>query len=259
MIRFYGLAAGVFAAAMLLQPAQSDNGKLQIVGQWSLTSTPGSEHLQLTLHWKSADHTLNSTMEWSIERLEGLSPAQLKSEGTPVRFRIMREAGALNCEGYLKNGGGGGVFTFVVSRSFVDSMAALGFTLSDEQAFAMAVHDVTTSYVKEMRAQGIKIDGVDKLLAMRIHDVTPGFARDLKARGYSASSDQLVAMRIHGVSIEGLGQLETLGYKSPSIDQLLAMRIHGVTPEYIRKLQARGMRNLSIDQLVSLRIHRIVD
>src|SRR6478609_3824631 len=140
MIRFHGLAISVFAAGLLLQPAQKDSGNLQIAGQWSLTSAPESDRVQLTLHWKSANHTMNSTMEWSLERLDGLSAAQLKSDGTPVRFRIAREAGALNCEGYLKYGGGGGVFTFVVNRSFVDAMAALGFSLSDEQVLAMAVH-----------------------------------------------------------------------------------------------------------------------
>jgi hypothetical protein len=73
MIRFHGLAISVFAAGLFLQPAQSDSGNLQIVGQWSLTSAPASDRVQLTLHWKSASHTMNSTMEWSLERLETIA------------------------------------------------------------------------------------------------------------------------------------------------------------------------------------------
>jgi hypothetical protein len=288
MTRWQRLAMSVFGAGLFLSAAQNNNGNLQITGQWSLTPGKDADRVQMTLHWKSAQHTMNSTMEWSMDRQVGLSPAQVKSGGS-VQFRISREAGTLNCEGFLKNGSGGGVFTFTVNRGFVDAMGALGYVLSDEQVFAMAVHDVTTSYVKALRAEGIQVEGADKLIAMRIHNVTveyvremrqfglgplnadkliamrihgvaPEFARDLKALGYSSvSTDNLIAMRIHGASIEFVRQLEGLGYKHPSIDQLITMRIHRVTPEYIQKLQARGMKNLSIDQLVGLRIHGIVD
>ena len=210
----------------------------------------------------------------------GFGREQLKSPGTAVQFRIRREAGTLNCEGFLKNGSGGGVFSFVVNRGFMDSMSTLGFSgLRDDQVFAMAIHDVTTSYVKNIRAEGISITGndqliamkihgveaqyvremkrvglsslsADNLIAMRIHGVTPEFARDLKQLGYtSLTTDQLVAMRIHGASIEFVRQLDKLGYEHPSIDQLVAMRIHGVTPELIQKLQQRGLKDLSIDHV----------
>jgi hypothetical protein len=291
MIRIGGLAIGVFAAGLMnMSPAQSGTGNLQISGQWSLAPGLTPDKVHLTLHWKRDRHTMNSTMEWSLDRLEGLSTTQLKSGGTPVNFRLAREAGTLNCEGYIKSGSGGGVFSFSINKSFVDAMSALGYSgLTDEQLYAMAIHDVSTAYVREMRGEGVQMPAVNdllpmrihrvtaeyvrefkhlgytefspgKLVSMRIHGVTPEFARELGRLGYSSVPfDKLVSMRIHGVTTEFVRELETLGYRRVGIDQLVSMKIHGVTPEFIRKLQGRGMKDLTIDKMVSLKIHGIVD
>src|SRR5690349_4865802 len=120
-----GLAISVFVAGALMpSAAHSETSNLQISGQWSLTSAQAADKVQLTLHWKSGNHSINSTMEWLLDRIDGLASEQLKSTGTPVQFRIKREAGTLICEGFLKNGSGGGVFSFAVNRSFVDAMSA---------------------------------------------------------------------------------------------------------------------------------------
>ena len=122
MIRIQAYAIGVFVVGLLSLGAASAGsaGHLQIEGEWSLTAREG-ERVQLTLHWRSKDQTMSSITEWSLDRLEGLSLEQLHSDGTPVRFRILREAGALTCEGHVKSGSGQGVFTLIVSRSFLNS------------------------------------------------------------------------------------------------------------------------------------------
>ena len=102
-----GLAISVFATGALLLPAaQSETGNMQIAGQWSLMPANEPDKVQLTLQWKSGRHSMNTTMQWSLDRLEGLTSDQLRSTGTPVQFRIKREAGTLQCEGFLKGGGG---------------------------------------------------------------------------------------------------------------------------------------------------------
>ncbi|HYI92708.1 MAG TPA: hypothetical protein VEX68_04130, partial [Bryobacteraceae bacterium] len=73
MIRIRGYATGVFAIGLLfLGTAPGHAAHLEIIGEWSLRAREG-ERVQLTLHWKSKDHTMSSITEWSLDRLEGLS------------------------------------------------------------------------------------------------------------------------------------------------------------------------------------------
>src|SRR5688500_3109842 len=109
-------------------------------------------------------------MRWLPDQLEGLTREQLKSPGTTVQFRIQREAGTLYLKGFLKNDSNGGVFSFIMNRDFMDSMSTLGFNeLRSDQMFAISIHDVTTSYVKNIRAENINITGNDQLITLKIH------------------------------------------------------------------------------------------
>ena len=168
-------------------------------------------------------------------------------------------------------------------------MAALGFTgIDEEKQFAMAVHDVTLEFARQMKAEKLTDLDTDKLIAFRIFDVNrssssarcapkalpakdsrqthrvPRAWRDARdgarARGRPGSQldeDQLIAFRMHGVTPEFIAKVEALGFKDPEPDQLVAMRVHGVTPEYIAEMKSRGMKDLTIDKLVNLRVHGI--
>ena len=86
-----------------------------------------------------------------------------------VQFAITRDAGRFDCEGYLKDGEGAGIFHFTPDASYVKSMKALGFTgIDDEKQFAMAVHDVTLEFAKAMKAE--KLDGPRHRQAHRVPD-----------------------------------------------------------------------------------------
>jgi hypothetical protein len=261
-----------------------------IRGQWMIDRASLPDRIQLTLHRSNAEgssHTNSSP--FPLSQLKGLSRPDMDSPtGSTVRFEIVRDAGTLACEGYFKQGSGAGAFTFSPDPGFITDMRALGYSgLSQEQVFAMAVHDVTRVYVRELRSLGVKASAddlismrihnvtveyikelqslgygklqPDHLVTMRIHGVEPDFIRELNKLGYrSVSTDELVTMRIHGATTEFIRQIKALGF-DPSVDQLVTMRIHGVTPEFIQKLRAQGLKGLSIDQLVNLRIHGIAD
>jgi hypothetical protein len=283
------IAIGVSCCCLLAAASTVQNGS-PITGQWMIGGSIVDGKVELTLHGNRGQHGhFSSSSMLPLQQLRGLSQEGMNSAGTNVRFEVLRDAGALVCEGYFKNGNGAGSFTFSPDSRFVSEMQTLGYTgLSAETVFSMAVHDLTLAYASDLRALGIGPISSDQLIAMRIHDVsieyirdmkalgyrelTPDnlvamrihgvstdFAKELKALGYDASIDQMVAMRIHGVTPEFAKELKTLGYGTVSPDQMIAMRIHGVSPEYIRDLQARGMKNLTIDQLVSLKIHGIQD
>ena len=279
----------LFAALVLcvlnLGVAQAALAAEDFKGNWTLSASDQPGKVQFGLSHRMHGGSSQSESDWPVSAFQGLDLG-IKGKRN-VQFTIARDAGRFSCEGYLKDGEGAGVFHFTPDASYVQSMNALGFVgIDEEKQFAMAVHDVTLEFAKEMkgekvsglstdmliafrihgvnqqfirqiRAEGLTAIEADKLIAYRIHGVSPEFVREVRKAGLEASEDQLVAMRIHGVSPEFIAKIEQLGYKHPEPDQLVAMRIHGVTPEYIANLKSRGMKDLSIDQMVSLRIHDI--
>jgi len=289
MSRTLCIATGVLicAAAAWLAPAQNS----PITGQWTIGGPMVQDTIQLGIRRTSANSNMSSSWTTPLAQLRGLTRAQLDSTGTVTRFELVREAGTLRFDGFVQNGGGGGTFTFTPNPAFPGGLRALGYSagLTDEKVFSMAVHDVSTAYVRDLAALGVHADSTDQLITMRIHNVTPDYVRQLQTLGQSElkpdklvtmrihsvtpefvrefrdqgytdlSADKLVTMRIHSVTPEFSRELKDLGYGQVSADQMVTMRIHSVTPEFIRKTRAKGLGNLPVDQLVQLKIHGILD
>jgi len=254
-------------------------------GTWTLERSEQADQVEFGLAYHRFGHDSRSESNWALSEFQGLDIATTPRHD--VQFSITRDAGRFNCDGFIQDHAGAGTFQFVADASFVQRMGALGFTgIDQEKQFAMAVHDVSLAFAKDMRGETLTGLDSDKLIAFRVHGVTLRFARELRAAGITApdsdkliafrihgvtaamvrevrkngiqpSDDELIAMRIHGVTPEFIASIGKLGYQHPTADELVAMRIHGVTPEYIADLQSRGVKHLSVDQLVSLRIHGI--
>lgn len=247
-------AVALYAFALVfVQAAMAAEG---FRGNWAISPSKKADQVHLTLmhhmHGGSSQHE----SDWPVSSLQGLD---LGVRGKrDVAFNITRDAGRFNCEGYLDDGEGAGLFHFVPDTKFAEAMGALGFTgIDEEKQFAMAVHDITLDFAKVMKAEHLSGLDTDKLFAFRIHGVTPQFIREMRAAGLTTTdSDKLVAFRIHRVTPEMVREVRKSGLTA-SDDQLIAMRIHGVTPEYIAGMKARGLKNLTVDQLVNLRIHGI--
>src|SRR6266849_778378 len=254
-------------------------------GSWTISHSDEPGKVSFALIYHSKHNNSNHESDWPTSDFKGVDFS--KSGKQDVKFVIARDAGRFDCEGYLKDGDGAGVFHFVPDAQYVSQMSALGFTgIDDEKQFSMAVLDVSVAYAKEiksknlhdldtdkliafrifnvssefidqLRAAGLPAADADKLVAFRIHGVTPEMVSFLQKSGYHPDEDTLVAMRIHGVSPEYMQQLKKDGYDHIDLEKLIAFRIHGVSPEFIAQLKSRGMKDLTIDQLVSLRIHGI--
>src|SRR5437879_2221267 len=81
--------------------------------------------------------------------------------------------------------------------------------------YSMAVHDVSTAYIREMGALGIHPSKADQLISMPIHGVSVEYVKELKNAGYnSLTPDHLVSMRIHGVTVEFVRDLKSMGYNA---------------------------------------------
>jgi len=286
--KIYGVIGVLGLSAAWFALAQSN---ASITGQWTIASSGSPDKVHFGMQRTSPNHNMSSSSDAPLSQFRGITRAQVDSGGSVARFELVRDAGTFQLEGYLRNGGGGGTFTFTQNPNYANELRSFGYAgnLTDEKVFSMAVHDVSAAYIRDMNALGIRPDSEDKLITMRIHGVTPEYVRGFKDLGYSELSadklvtmrihgvstefasglkdmgytqvtpDQMVTMRIHGASLDFIKEINALGYDHPTVDQLVTMRIHGVSPEFIRKTRTLGMGNLSIDKLVSLRIHGIVE
>lgn len=263
-----------FPVEFTIAPSRSDAGKVQLAVTYELERD-------------------RSQFSNSIARaeLQGLSAAPLASpDGAPIRFRLVREAGSLDCSGVARQQRGTGDCRFEASAAFADALARRGIgrptakqqfhlamtntgtpllaeldrlgyarpTLS--QLIGLGIHGANVDYLRGLDAAGYRVRTADKLTAMRIHGVTPDYIRELvsihpRYRGIPA--DQLVAMRIHGVSAAKVRALSELGYANLAHDELMQMSIHGVSPDFVRGMAEAGYRQLTPRQLVQMRIHGV--
>ena len=274
--------ASVFAVLALLPPMVF--GAVQN-GSWSLgpSDQPGS--VEFSLQSSDGNDHFNMSSSWKLADLRGLDWAAAAKHD--VSFAIARDAGTVDCKGFVQDQHGAGLFTFQPNPQYRPEMAKLGFDFDDREVFSAAlfdvsfdfaramksaavrgldagkliafrIHGVTPQFVRDLRGAGLEAADAGKLIAFRIHGVSPEFIRDLRSAGIDTTDpDKLIAFRIHGVSAEFAGEISHLGFPHAPPEQLIALRIHGVTPEYIEGLRSKGMQNLTLDQLIALRIHGI--
>jgi hypothetical protein len=267
-------------------------------GAWTASADekrPDRFYVNIT---RGQTHNMGTTMK--LSDFTGLTRAQIDAATmTPVQFEMRREAGNASFEGTFRNGKGAGQFTFTPNPGYLTTVRALGVAIEDsgkrrhhdrewdedEQLFALAIHDVSTAfiksmiaegyrvsleeyltmrifditpeYIREMRSLGFKDISHDELVASRIHRVTPAYVREMRAAGWDLSLDELQSTRIHGATPEFAEEMRKLGYGNLDIDDLVGFRIHGVTADFIQEMAKLGYKNISADDLVSMRIHRV--
>lgn len=270
---------------------------LALDGAWTATRSdknPDKYYLNIT----TGNHSQNGST-YTLSEL-GLTAAQVQSATqTPVTFQFKREAGTITFEGVFKNGNGAGQMSFAPNRNYINAVKALGIEWDlgtskkrsrersdEEHLYALAMHDVSTDYIRsiqaagyrfpslekymtmaifdvtpeyinEMRSLGYENLSADKLVETRIHRVTPAYIREMRAAGWNLSLQDFIQSRIFKVTPEFAKEMAQLGYGNLDHDDLVAFRIHKVTPEFIRELATLGYRNVDDDDLVAMRIHRV--
>jgi hypothetical protein len=273
----------VFAFCLIFAVTQNRAADIRN-GQWTIGKSDNPARVEFSLSEHHHGGNSNDESDWPTSSFPGIDFS--KSGRQDVRFVITRDAGKIECEGFLNNGEGAGVFHFSPDPNYVREMKALDFTVDEDQQYGMAVHDVSLEFARQMkskhlasldtdklvafrihgvdaafiddvRAAGLKISDSDQLVAFRIHGVTPGMIRSVHQAGYSPDEDMLIAMRIHGATPEWLAELNHRGYQHVDLDQLMAFRIHDVSPEFIGKIQGLGYTHPEPDELVAMRIHNV--
>ena len=135
---------------------------------------PGKVRFALLQHWKG--HSNNHESDWSTNSFEGLDlSVKAKHE---VKFTIRRDAGRFECEGYVEDSEGAGVFHFFPDGKYATSMSALGFSVDPDKIFAMAIFDVSVDFAQEMKNLKLRNLDSDKLIAFRIFGVDAKFIQE---------------------------------------------------------------------------------
>ena len=273
----------IFASCVLLVAVKNRAAENRS-GDWTISKSNDAGKVEFSLIEHHHGGNSNHESDWPASAFQGVDFS--KAGRQDVHFTIARDAGKIECEGFLNNGEGAGLFHFQPNPNYPREMQALGFSVDDEKQFSMAVMDVSLEFAKEMknehlsdldadkliafrifhvdsafiealRAEGLKISDADKLVAFRIHGVSPQMVRSLHQAGYSPDEDTLIAMRIHGATPEWMAELKQRGYDHVDLEKLIAFRIHGVSPDFIQKLQGLGYRHPDPDELIAMRIHNV--
>jgi hypothetical protein len=225
-------------------------------GSWTVGPADQPGKVQFSLQSSSGDHHFDHSSPWQLADLPGLDFATAAKHD--VHFSITRDAGTIDCQGFVQEQHGSGLFSFQPNPQYRPEMAKLGFAFEDNKQFSAALFDVSFEFARAMKSTGVRSLDADKLLAFRIHGVSPEFIHGLRSAGIDTTDpDRLIAFRIHGVSPEFVGEIGHMGYPHAPPEQLIALRIHGVTPDYIEGLRSKGLQNLTLDQVITLRIHGV--
>jgi len=257
-------------------------------GDWTIQKSddPGKVEFSLSEH-RCGGNSIHAS-DWPTTSFPGVDFS--KPGCQDVHFTISRDAGRIECEGFLTSGEGAGTFHFQPDPNYARELHSLGFPLDgsseDDKQYSMAVLDVSLEFARQMKAEhladldadkliafrihgvdsafiealrdaGLKISDSDKLIAFRIHGVTPQMVSFLHQSGYSPDEDMLIAMRMHGATPEWMAELKNRGYDRVELEKLIDFRIHSVSPEFIEKLQGLGYSHPEPDELVAMRIHDV--
>src|SRR5579864_5069635 len=251
------LAYLVFASCVVLLVTKNRAADRDDIrkGDWTITVSdePGKVEFSLISHHHNG--TSSHQSDWPQSSFQGVDFS--KAGRQDIHFTINRDAGKIDCEGFLKDGEGAGIFHFQPDPNYPGQMQSLGFPIDEEKQFSMAVQDVSLDFAKQMKAEHLSGLDADKLIAFRIFHVDAAFIEAIRAEGINISEcDKLVAFRIHGVTAQMIHSLHQAGYK-PDEDTLIAMRIHGATPEWISELKQRGYDHIELEKLIAFRIHGV--
>src|SRR5499433_3187156 len=204
MNRRHALVAYVLIACTLLLGLIARAAETRKVS-WTIARSDEPGKVSFALIYQDKHNNSNHQSDWPVSDFKGVDFA--KSGKQDVKFSIKRDAGRFDCEGFLDNGEGAGVFHYTADSQYVSQMSALGFNgIDDDKQFSMAMLDVSVAFAKEVKAANVRGLDTDKLIAFRIFNVNREFIESMRKAGLNATdADKLVAFRIHGVSPEMVG------------------------------------------------------
>jgi hypothetical protein len=267
------LALGIVGAFWIITPnmphvlAQgATTAQSTTTGQWTASLSKDNSKIHLNLERNSdKGHRNQMGQTYEFTDLQGLSRDAV-TNGGPVRFSLVREAGRIDCEGTFQNGKGSGTFTFTGNPSFVSAMKSRGFDFEnsgrfngdEDRLFAATTLNVTTALADDLNAAGLGKLNVDDLFKAAIFKIDSTFAREMKSSGFEdLGMEELVKARIFKIDAAFVRQVSQMGFEKEPFETLVKMQIFKVTPEFIAEVRGEGLTNIQVEEIVKLRIFKI--
>lgn len=218
------------------------------------------ERIQFSFSRRADGNHSNFGQDYALTDFQGLTREQARAAAsTPVNFRLVREAGTIECEGVFRNGHGAGTWRLAPSAAFRSAMSSRGYDLSDEEMFKSAMLDVTTGFVDDLKAIGFERLEFEDVVKAVIFKITPQFAAEMKALGFGEMGlEELVKARIFKIDAAFAREVREMGFgEQQSMEQLVKLRIFKVTPDFLREIKGEGLALNSIEDAVKLRIFKV--
>ena len=241
-----------------------------VTGDWTAhldDERPEKIHLSFERSSKPG-HRNNHGSSFAFADLQGLTRDQ--AQNGRVSFRLVREAGTIECEGSFTNGKGSGTYRFTGNQAFVEGMRSRGFDLAaggdrygsdtrlEDRLFTATVLNLTTAFADGLKSMNFGPLDVDDLFKAVIFKITPQFMAEMKATGFpSLSMEDLVKARIFKIDADYVRQVHDMGFDKENFEGLVKFRIFKVTPEFLADLKNEGFQSLSAEEVVKFRIFNI--
>jgi hypothetical protein len=242
-----------------------------ITGDWTAdtrTDKQGEDAGKIHISFeRRTEHGRNQNgSSYAYEDLQGLTRDQ--TQNGKVSFRLVREAGTVECEGAFVNGKGSGTFRFNPDQGYIGAMRSRGFDFekssakhdsdADERLLSAALLNVTTALADDLKSVGFGPLDVDDLFKAAIFKVDSKFMAEMKATGFpNLTMEDLVKARIFKVDADFVRQVHEMGFEGQDFEGLIKFRIFKVTPEFLTALKAEGLSSLSAEDVVKCRIFNI--
>lgn len=262
--------ACVAFAALAFMADSSVTAQNTMTGDWTASvdnDKSGKIHLKFQRRTEKGSRN-QMGQSFDFNDLQGLSREQV-TNGGPVKFSLVREAGRIDCEGSFQNGKGSGTFRFTANPSFVSAMKSRGFDFekdsntddddhSENRLFAATTLNVTTALADDLTSAGFGKLQVDDLFKAAIFKIDSRFMREMKASGFAElGMEELVKARIFKIDANFVSQVSQMGFDKEPFESLVKLRIFKVTPEFITEVRNEGLTDLSIEDAVKMRIFKI--
>src|ERR1700736_3508531 len=146
------LAYLVFASCVLgvaLKNRAAENRS----GDWTIRKSDDAGKVEFSLIEHHHGGTSSHESDWAASSFQGVDFS--KAGRQDVHFTIARDAGKIECEGFLNNGEGAGIFHFQPDPNYAREMQSVGFTVDDDKQFGMAVEDVSLEFARQMKGEHI--------------------------------------------------------------------------------------------------------